>query len=111
MTSLSESSANVPIGDASGASLSHTDGHQVVSFQIQVNTNYGEEVFVCGGHEKLGNWIPANSLKLSTSSNVYPQWVGRLILDQALPGDVARSKRDDGMMFVGRATKGCCVSL
>ncbi len=53
--------------------------------QVQVNTNYGEEVYLCGDHPSVGQWIPSKGLKMYTSNTVYPQWVGRLVLDEPLP--------------------------
>jgi len=74
--------------DPSGSELvskdAHSKGEQLVSFQVQVNTNYGEEVWLCGSDPSIGAWVPAKGIKLSTSKHVYPQWVGRLVLNKPL---------------------------
>jgi len=41
-------------------------------------------VYLCGNDACVGNWVPPKGLKLATSSQVYPQWVGRLVLDKPI---------------------------
>eukprot|EP00960_Hanusia_phi_P028506 747445-Hanusia_phi.AAC.1 len=38
-----------------------------VSFQIQVETQFGDEVYICGSCPELGSWVPAFSKKLMTN--------------------------------------------
>ena len=44
-------------------------------FQIECKqTKPGEEVYIVGNSNELGNWNVNNSKKLSTNSNLFPQW-------------------------------------
>jgi len=45
-----------------------------VSFQIQVETQFGDEVYICGSCPELGSWVPAFSKKLMTNKEIYPIW-------------------------------------
>lgn len=75
-----------PSGSEMVARDAHSKGQQLVSFQVQVNTNYGEEVFLCGSDPCVGSWVPLNGIKMSTTAHVYPQWVGRLSIDRPIDG-------------------------
>jgi hypothetical protein len=66
-----EGLALFPAGDGAAAITQ-------VTFQIFVKTNYGEEVYVCGSDAALGRWMPGKGVKLSTTKDMYPQWVGRV---------------------------------
>ena len=54
-----------------------------VTLQVTVNTNYGEEVYICGSDPAIGNWLPADGVKLSTSAEIYPDWFVTLPLPLA----------------------------
>jgi len=48
-----------------------------VHFMVEEpNTVWGEEVRVVGGHPALGNWDPAQGIRLGTSGSVFPRWSG-----------------------------------
>jgi hypothetical protein len=51
-----------------------------VTYQVQVNTNYGEEVWVCGSDKALGNWLPTKGIKMKTTVDAYPLWSGQVLL-------------------------------
>ena len=38
----------------------------VVTFQVHVNTNYGEQVWVCGSDDALGSWMPSKGVQVLT---------------------------------------------
>ena len=40
----------------------------------KATTNYGEEVFIVGSTECLGNWKIENSLRMNTDEKTYPVW-------------------------------------
>jgi hypothetical protein len=35
-----------------------------MTFQVHVNTNYGEQVWVCGSDDALGSWIPSKGVQV-----------------------------------------------
>lgn len=46
-----------------------------IRFEAEAHTKFGEEIYVLGGHEKLGNWGDAHQgVKLSTTAETYPVW-------------------------------------
>ena len=46
-----------------------------LQFQVECKeTQLGEEVYIVGNANELGNWNAQNSKKLSTSSNKFPLW-------------------------------------
>lgn len=65
---------------SSESRVSVTGATSEVTFQVVVNTNYGEEVFVSGSHPALGSWVPTRAIKLSTTRDLYPQWVAKVRL-------------------------------
>jgi len=69
---VGQSAALVPSAGAPGRETS------TVTFQVQVNTNYGEEVWVCGSDAALGEWIPTKGVMLKTTKDSYPLWVARV---------------------------------
>uniref|UniRef100_A0A7S4JTC4 CBM20 domain-containing protein n=1 Tax=Guillardia theta TaxID=55529 RepID=A0A7S4JTC4_GUITH len=62
------------------------EAKHLVTFQVTVNTNYGEEVFVCGSDPALGSWIPSMGIQLTTTKDTYPTWTGRARLRSASEG-------------------------
>eukprot|EP00960_Hanusia_phi_P004992 144053-Hanusia_phi.AAC.8 len=62
------------------------EGKHVVTFQVTVNTNYGEEVFVCGSDPAIGSWIPSMGIQLTTTKDTYPTWTGRAGLSSPTGG-------------------------
>ena len=55
--------------------------------QVAASTNYGEEVYVCGSDPALGRWLPAQGVRLSTTREMYPQWIGRVELPTRRGGE------------------------
>ena len=46
-----------------------------LKFQVECKeTKLGEEVYIVGNSNELGNWNVNNSKKLSTDSNLFPLW-------------------------------------
>ena len=43
-------------------------------FQTRRNTNFGDNLYVVGNHELIGNWDPKKGLKLTTCKKSYPNW-------------------------------------
>jgi hypothetical protein len=72
-----------------------------VLLQVHVNTNYGEQVWVCGSDDALGSWMPSkgvqvpcllpllvqkykcsrpsNGVQLKTSADIYPLWTAQVL--------------------------------
>jgi hypothetical protein len=53
-----------------------------LTFDLLVPTNFGENVFVLGSIDQLGNWVPQEGLPLSASEyrSGYPLWFGSVNL-------------------------------
>lgn len=50
-------------------------GGIIVRFSIRYNTNYGQQMFICGDSEELGNWKPENAVPLEYSNEDNGCWV------------------------------------
>ncbi len=66
--------ATSPCGDGPGPSPTPTvdPGEVAASFNANVTTSYGQNVFVVGDVAELGGWDPAKAVALSPTS--YPVW-------------------------------------
>ena len=51
-----------------------------MSFRVTVNTNFGEEVVLCGSLPALGSWNPAEGLRMATNKDLYPDWIAKIRL-------------------------------
>jgi hypothetical protein len=56
------------------------EGPITIIFSVRVETNYGEEVLLCGDLQQLGEWNPSQSIKLDTNKDSYPNWSVSLTL-------------------------------
>ena len=43
-------------------------------FAVTAETKFGEEVFLCGNINQLGNWNTHLAHKLYTNESNYPEW-------------------------------------
>jgi hypothetical protein len=48
------------------------DGTVMVTFQVEAETVFGENIFVVGNNDALGNWDPEAAVPLSPEN--YPLW-------------------------------------
>ncbi|CAG9334122.1 unnamed protein product [Blepharisma stoltei] len=51
-----------------------------VHFHINYKTSFGESIWVCGNHEKIGNWNPQHAFKLEWSEGNI--WKGTLPIEK-----------------------------
>ncbi|SEG10489.1 alpha-amylase [Thermomonospora echinospora] len=51
-----------------------------VNFTVTASTVSGQDVYVVGNTAELGNWNPANAVKLNTDQSTYPTWRGSVTL-------------------------------
>ncbi|CAK9059751.1 unnamed protein product [Durusdinium trenchii] len=61
-----------------------SDGVEV-RFEVEKKTNHGEEVFVCGGTDALGNWDVRHARPLCCETT-YPYWRAVIHFDSAEAG-------------------------
>ena len=61
------SSESPPLGPHSGPTAR-------VSFNVCVETRWGDTVVITGSSEQLGHWQPERGLRLSTNEHTYPAW-------------------------------------
>jgi len=45
-----------------------------VTFKVEAETSFGEQLCIVGGDPSLGNWDPKHALPLTTTSQDYPCW-------------------------------------
>ncbi len=51
------------------------EAHQIsLEFYVICETNFGEQVRICGNSIETGNWNPLNGHKLVTDESIYPRW-------------------------------------
>jgi hypothetical protein len=65
-------------GSKAGQMLAVGEEQCRLAFRVTVNTNFGEEVFLCGSAEVLGEWVPQKGLRLATNKELYPDWIGKV---------------------------------
>jgi len=65
-----------------------------VTFRVRVETNFGDEIYVVGPGDMLGEWTPKKGIALRTHEEAYPVWFTTL----QMPLDVRKS-RDISMEY------------
>ncbi|GAW02259.1 glycoside hydrolase family 15 protein [Lentinula edodes] len=62
--------------DANGHCISNPGPMSEIVFEVERNTLYGENVYITGSIGQLGDWEPANAVRLEPKN--YPSWTVRI---------------------------------
>ena len=46
-----------------------------LSFRVKFETKFGEELYIIGNIEELGEWDTSKAVKMETNKSIYPMWV------------------------------------
>lgn len=65
-----------------------------IEFAVSCETNFGEQVCICGGSPLFGNWAPQKGLFLATDPKRYPLWTNITPVSlRYFRGDLGRESR------------------
>lgn len=62
------------------------------SFEMQVETRWGDTVMLVGSVPQLGSWVPNRGMAMTTSSTSYPVWAANLLLTERSEGELIEYK-------------------
>lgn len=62
------------------------------SFEMQVETRWGDTVMLVGSVPQLGSWVPSRGMAMTTSSTSYPVWAANLLLTERSEGELIEYK-------------------